>query len=313
VTEQVTLSFQLSDWTLAQMRLPVDTVRIGVFSPTLPQSDPAPPCSDTSPGSWGFMLRDMPIAHPLPRVQRKDGFLRCATNQYRHCYIDMRDGFDAYRQKFSSKTRSTIVRKVKRYTEHCGGTLHWACYSTAAEVEQFFPIALALSAKTYQERLLDAGLPADPSFKARVLEAAARGDVRAFLLFHCDQPVSYLFCPVEDEVVVYAYLGYDPAYKSFSVGTVLQWLALERLFGEDRFRYFDFTEGESDHKRLFATHEQLCANVLYLRDTLRARAVVYGHSLFTMTGESAGRLLDQWGLRAAVRRWLRFRSGSAAE
>jgi hypothetical protein len=72
---------------------------------------------------------------------------------------------------------------------------------------------------------------------------AAGGQVRAYLLFDGERP--YLYCPVQGDVVIYRYLGYDPDYARMSVGTVLQWLALEELFREARFRMFDFTEGES--------------------------------------------------------------------
>ena len=46
---------------------------------------------------------------------------------------------------------------------------------------------------------------------------------------------------VREGIVDYAYLGYDPDYLHLSVGTVLQWLALDSLFAERRFRFFDFT------------------------------------------------------------------------
>ena len=308
----VTLSFQLSDLTLARVAVPVDVVLVGALSDAQPVADPQPPAAAPSAGAWGFMLRDMPVAAALPRLQRSGGFLRYVTHQYGHSYIDMEGDFDAYRQKFSSKTRSTITRKLKKFSEHTGAPLRWTSHRTPDELAQFFPLALALSAKTYQERLLDAGLPGDAAFLQRALDAAAADGVRAFLLYDGERPVSYLYCPVEQGTLVYAYLGYDPQYKQFSVGTVLQWLALEQLFGERRFRYFDFTEGQSDHKRLFATHEKRCANVLFVRASPRGLLLVHGHRLCNALSEGVGRMLERWGLKAAIRRALRFGPRSAA-
>src|SRR5690606_11591424 len=102
-----------------------------------------------------------------------------------------------------------------------------------------------------------------------------------------------------------AFLGYDPAYQRLSVGTVLQWLALESLFAERRYRYFDFTEGESEHKRLFATAHLECAHVALLRPTLANRLLVYSHRAFTQVAEAAGRWLERHNLKARARRWLR--------
>lgn len=312
VTQRVTFSYQLSDWTLARVAVSMDTIQGDLPGPA-PVTSPQPPSQALSAGSWGHVLRALPIIEPLPAVQRVGGFIRYVPLQYRHCFIDMSGNFDGYRRKFSSKTRSTIARKVKRYTEHCGGQLQWRAYRTPQELDAFFPPAAVVSAKSYQERLLDAGLPTAPSWRGHMREEAAQDRVRSWVLFHGDRPVSYLFCPVrEDGVIVYAYLGYDPEYAKFSVGTVLQWLALEQLFDEGCFKYFDFTEGESEHKRLFATHDQLRANVMFIRDNVRARLLVRSHRAMVVFAEALGSLLQRWGLKARVKRLMRFGTRAAA-
>jgi len=306
VLSDVGLSFQLSDWTLWRPSLRLQSRQYGLADAPPPTADPSPPQEALQSGSAGFMLRALPVEGVVPEIARVGDFVRYVPLQYRHCYIDMAGDFDAYRQKFSSKTRSTIVRKVRRFAEHCGGELRWVCYRTPAELEIFFPLARQVSSKTYQERLLDAGLPDDSAYRARMLSEAAADRVRAFLLFDGDRPVSYLFCPVKDKVLLYAYLGYDPDYQKFSVGTVLQWLALEQLFGEGQFLHFDFTEGQSDHKRLFATHERLCANVMFVSNHhWRAAFLIRSHRAFARLGANLGLLLERWGLKARVRRLLR--------
>jgi len=154
--------------------------------------------------------------------------------------------------------------------------------------------------------VLDAGLPNDSEFQKKAMDAAAENKLRAFLLYDGNKPVSYLYCPVDQGALIYAYLGYDPEYRDLSVGTVLQWLALEELFGERRFSSFDFTEGQSPHKTFFATHQQLCANVLFVRRSVRMQALLYGHRLFDVCGERAGAFLERMGLKSKIRRLLRF-------
>jgi CelD/BcsL family acetyltransferase involved in cellulose biosynthesis len=195
---------------------------------------------------------------------------------------------------------------VNKFAQHCGGALAWRSYRTPDELREFHALARQVSARTYQERLLDAGLPGDDDFVAALQDAARQDLVRAFILFHGERPVSYLHCPVEGSRLVYAYLGYDPEYLSHSVGTVLFWLALESLFAEGRFAWFDFTEGESDHKRLFATQGVASANVHFLRPTPRLRVLL---ALHRATGRFSGALglwLDRHGIKARVKRWLRF-------
>ena len=49
---------------------------------------------------------------------------------------------------------------------------------------------------------------------------------------------------------------------------------MQDLFGEGRFAAFDFTEGEGQHKRQFATGGVACVDLLLLRPTVANRAVM---------------------------------------
>ena len=133
--------------------------------------------------------------------------------------------------------------------------------------------ARTVSAKTYQERLLGAGLPDGPEALAGMQVLARRDAARGWLLFVDGEPVSYLYAPADGETLIYAWLGYDPAFADFSPGSVLQLEAMRRLMAEGRFRLFDFTEGDGQHKRLFATAAVDCVDLLMVRPTLANLAV----------------------------------------
>lgn len=303
--KRVPIKFQLSDWTLFSVSILLSVRAVKLVDQVPPATALCPPSESLPPHSQGFLIRGLPIAAELPATAFVEGYLCYSPLQYDHCYIDLSQTFDAYQQKFSSKTRSTINRKIKKFVAHCGGTLSWKTYKTPEEMRDFFQLARAVSKLTYQERLLDAGIPDSEAFIHEAELLAATENVRAYLLFHGERPVSYLYCPVEDGVLIYAYLGYDPEYMHMSVGTVLQWLAIEQIFAEGRFRYFDFTEGQSEHKRLFATHQQRCANVFILKNTLRTAAIVYGHRLMDRVSTLLGTTLDKWGVKAKARYLLR--------
>ena len=295
--------YRLSYWTLFSWsrRLQVKAHGLDIGDATLP---PLAPDSD------GLLLRALPLAIDVRPVTYVDHhgqtLLRYVLQRFPRYYISMTGlDFEAYKAKFSSKTRSTLARKVRKLAEHCGGSLRWESFRGPADLARFWQLAREVSAKTYQERLLDAGLPDDPAYRAQAERWAADDALRAFLLFDGERPVSYLFCPIHDGIVDYAFLGYDPAYGRFSVGTVLQWLALESLFAERRYRFFDFTEGESEHKRLFATDQLECAHVALLRPTLMHRLLVCSHHAFSRAVEGLGRWLDRHDLRNRVRRWMR--------
>jgi CelD/BcsL family acetyltransferase involved in cellulose biosynthesis len=306
--------YQLSDWTLFSLPRCMQ-VRAYVLGATPDATLPS-----LQPGSDGLLLRSVPVASDptsglspslatVGRItQQGQNLLRYVVQRFPRHYINMAGkDFEAYKAKFSGKTRSTLTRRVKKFAEACGGTLRWERFTRPEELPRFWQLARDVSAKTYQERLLDAGLPDSAGYRAQALEWAAEDRLRAFLLFDGERPVSYLFCPLHDDVVEYAYLGYDPGYKHLSAGTVLQWLALESLFDEGRYRFFDFTEGESDHKRLFGTDHLQCANVALLRPTVTNRLLVHSHWRFNQGGDALGRWAERHGLKKRIRHWLRFR------
>ena len=301
----VAFRFQVSDRTLLSVSRMLMVQRFGIGA-SLPIAEP----STLPPNCDGLMLRSIPSENIEPGVTLSSVGGKPALRYVMQCfpryYIDMEQTFDSYKQKFSGKTLSTIRRKVKKFADHTGGQIRWERFSRPEELERFWTLARNLSSKTYQEQLLDAGLPSSPSYYLNARQLAERNDLRAFLLFDRERVVSYLFCPIEGGTVQYAYLGYDPAYLRFSAGTVLQWLALESLFSECRYRYFDFTEGASEHKRLFATHHSNCANIALLTPTLKNKMLAQTHCNFNRAVESLGRWLDRHNLRARLRRWLRF-------
>jgi CelD/BcsL family acetyltransferase involved in cellulose biosynthesis len=304
---RTTFKFQLSLWTLFSVQLDLQVRAEKLIDQMPPVAMPiAPEKDELMEGSQGFLIRCLPILAELPAISKSGDYLCYISAQYYHYYIDLGLSFEAYQKKFSSKTRSTITRKLRKYSEYCGGTISWKTYKLPSEMKEFFGYARAVSKLTYQEQLLNAGIPSTEGFLSQMESLAAEQQVRAYILFDGERPVSYLYCPTHDGVVFYAFLGYDPEYKHLSVGTVLHWLALEQLFAEGCFKYFDFTEGQSDHKRLFSTHQQRCADVFLVKPTLRNTIIIFSHMIVGKLSNFIGNLLDRLGLKAKIRKTLRF-------
>lgn len=307
---EVAFKYQLSDWVLFSVPLWLQCRSVPLLAEAESVELTVPTLRDLDAGSQGFMIRSLPIAAELPTLSRRGAFLCYAPSQYEHSYVDLSMGFELYERKFSSKTRSTIKRKIRKFSEHCGGEIVWRAYTEVSQVPEFLRLAREVSMLSYQERLLDAGMPNSRAFVHHAESLAAANCLRAYVLFDGERPVSYLYCPIVDGVVSYSYVGYDPQYMRFSVGTLLQWFAFRALFDEGCFKAFDFTEGSSEHKRLFATHSAKRANVYFIRPSLRNCLIVLSHLGANRFAEWAGRLLDRLGLRAKARRLIRFGRGS---
>ncbi len=304
--QKVPIKLQLGDTTLFAPDLWLQVREVGLDGEDLPVSQLLPPADPLQPGSQGFLIRSLRITNKQPVLKKRGNYLCYIPSRYPRYYIDMQMSFAEYKAKFSAKTRSTLNRKIRKYTDYCGGEISWKTYKDVSEMAEFFRLARTVSATTYQEKLLDAGLPDSEKFYREMEQLARHGCARGFILFHGSRPVSYLYCPISNGVVIYAFLGYDPSYMNFSVGTILQWIALEQLFAEASFRYFDFTEGQSDHKRLFATNHVQCANVFFLRSSFRNIVLLYGQRAVSHFSQLFGDLLDQFGLKSRVKKMMRF-------
>lgn len=305
--------YQLSDWRVFSIRRRLRVCAFGLDdADQVNRPFVAPPIPSDADGT---LLRSVPQGDDAGNsVFRIDNGPLCyVLARFPRYYIDMGQSFADYQAKFSAKTRATLNRKVRKFTQHCGGHLRWQVYRQEADLDEFMRLARQVSARTYQERLLDTGLPDDAGFLDEARRLAANDALRAFLLFDGERPVSYLYCPVHDGVIDYAYLGYDPDYMHLSIGSVLQWLALETLFDEKQYRYFDFTEGESEHKKLFATGCLSCANVAFLSPTLAHFLLAYSHYYFGRISTTLGHWLERHGLKARLKRWLRHGSVGARE
>lgn len=253
----------------------------------------------------GMRVLSAPLAMASAIRARFPKHIAGAQEEFRRHYIAMDCSFEDYLAQFSGKTRSTLRRKAKKFASADGGTLDVRAYRSRAEVAQFLDLAQPLSQRTYQARLLDAGLPDSEEARAAMLADAAAGNMRCFVLFLAGEPVAYLALPVRGDTLVYAHLGYDPAHASLSPGTVLQMEALRLLFAEDRFRYFDFTEGEGTHKALFGTHSIACCSFLLLRKTFANRILLGARNAFDAGVAQVKAMTRNGGSLASARKLLR--------
>ena len=281
---------------------------------------------------WAFSLEDV-LAQPrgtiAPPAPGRDGLRILSAPQtaiseitacfphhliggrqdYRRHYIDMRAGkgcatYDDYIARFSGKTRSTLRRKARKLSAELG-EYTISQHQCASEIETFLEAALPLSAKTYQARLLAAGLPDTDAARQSMLEAAERDQMRCYLISTKGQAIAYLALPIVGRTLVYAHLGYDPDHARLSPGTVLQMHALEKLFAEQRFDYFDFTEGEGAHKAMFGTHWAACSSFVLLDPTLTNRALLGARATFDGAVGTAKTLAERSGTLSRMRAVLR--------
>lgn len=256
----------------------------------------------------GYLLRAAPVPADQRRFALCDDFVVYVPYIFERYFLNLKQSFGDYQTKFSSKTRSTLNRKVKRFASFCGGTLDFRIFRSVSEAHEFYRYAREVSHKSYQERLLHVGLPDSAEFGEQLKELAVADAFRGYLLFHNAKPVSYLYLSAQGDTLDYQHLGFDPSYADWSVGTILHWKAVESLCAEQKFSVLDFDEGGGLHKQTFGTHSYRCGNIFFLRNNVVNIGFVFTHILAERTARLGMRMLDQLGLRSKLRRFIRNRA-----
>jgi CelD/BcsL family acetyltransferase involved in cellulose biosynthesis len=252
-----------------------------------------------------LIFRGVRAGSTRPQIRRKDDTIVYTMATYQHHCVDLEQSFEHYKNKFSAKTRATLQRKLRKLEQTGAAGFEVRRYAHARDLDAFFEIASKISEQTYQERLLGIGLPHSATFIANAKKFADENSLRAFILFLNGEACAYLYCPAKNGVLTYAYVGHLPAMCKLSVGTVLQWCALESIFAEQQFKIFDFTEGENEHKRLFSSYSNARQNIALLPNTMRNLGFVYLHSGCNTLSRAIGRAMQKMGIKTMIKKLLR--------
>lgn len=267
-----------------------------------PTRPPAPP-QEFPEGIEATLINSCPLLVKARRIALFPRAIRYIPSQYNHLYLELDGSFEQYLEKFSSKTRWTLRKKLKRFTESAGAEV-FREYSGAAEMQEFLALSSAVSSKTFQQRLLDAGIPQRKDFPAQLASQAACGRVRGYILFHNGIPAAYALCYAHGDTLTLDKMGFDPVYAPLNAGTVLTYVIVQRLFAAHQFRIFDFGSGHFEYKALFATDSVRCAEVIYLRRTVRNLTVTLTHAGLGIVSTTLKGVLAVLGLKARARKFV---------
>jgi hypothetical protein len=308
-SKNLELNLRLGELTLARPSLHVNIVRSRLFSnteiKTLEQYASTPFLS----GFDGNYLPSAPIVDTLPELTWLKNKIIYVRQQYPHFYTRLDTGYDTYLATFSAKSRSGVRRKVKKFAKETGGELIWKTYRTPSEIDEFYQKAIPLSEQTYQQKMFGAGLPDSSEFRSLMRKLSEDDQLRAYLLFVGEEPVAYLYCPISEGVVKYAYLGFLDEFRSLSPGTVLLWIALESLFVEGIHKIFDFTEGgladQHNQKKFFSTNSVNCANIFVLKKSFSNTLKISSAVALNQLSGAIGSALGSVGLQTKIRHFIR--------
>jgi hypothetical protein len=128
-------------------------------------------------------------------------------------------------------------------------------FSTPADVDTFLACTAHVSPRSWQGQRLGLRLGLGESFRAHFTALARLGALRAYVLYHQDQPAAFLYGWQWNGYFAYEEVAYDSALAAFSPGRVLLHRVIEDLIADRCPEVLDFGCGDARYKRSFGNHE----------------------------------------------------------
>jgi Acetyltransferase (GNAT) domain len=198
-----------------------------------------------------------------------------------HRELDLPESVDALLQQKSAKTR-TKLRALDRRLERDFGPFEVRRFREPGQIDEFFVAARAVGTKTYQHAL-GVGVADDDANRKRVAVAMERGWFRGYVLYVKGEPAAFWHGELYRGVLRSGTPGFDPAYASYSLGTLLMLRMIDDLCREDGARTLDFGFGDAEYKQRFTSRSREEADVFVFSRTPRGVWLNVMHTLLFRT------------------------------
>jgi Acetyltransferase (GNAT) domain len=210
--------------------------------------------------------------------------------------------------QLSANLKDQIRRKKKKIHADFPGRAEFVCYTQASDLEIMIPQIEEIARRSYQ-RGLGVGFSDTESMRRRLQFCAAKGWLRAFVAYLGGQPAGFAIGTVCNKTYTSDFLGFDPQYREYSVGTVLQGVVMERCC-EEGVQVIDFSAGDADYKRRLGNATMTVARVYVFAPHFKG---IYLNGVKTLAAgvNKAGKyILAHAGFLPKIKRAIRSRAAS---
>jgi len=246
------------------------------------------------------------LAHPA--VRRRYLALRFGRPR-RHYAIDLPATVADFFAGLQKDLRGDLKRVMRHLDKRCDGDWEAVTCKAPDEVTRFLDEAIPVSALTFQYRLTHAGLSDRPKLERQFALLADAGTWRGHLLRCKGRAVAFAVGYELGNTYYFSETGYDPDWAPAAVGKILLVTILQELIDQGTVRRFDFLFGDQDYKRRLANRAWVDSEYYLLPRSATNRLLFVAIAATRWGSEVAGRTLDRWGLKAAVRTFVRRHAG----
>jgi hypothetical protein len=255
-----------------------------------------------------LMLEDLDVTTPLWQVaseRESDAgmYIGRPSAPQPHWYIRFPTPAADYWNGVSGQTRYQARRAARRLPHVMRR------FTTPREVDTFLACTAYISPRSWQGQRLGPRLGLSEEYRAHFTALARLGALRAYVLYHHDQPAAFLYGWQWNGHFSYEEVGYDQALADFSPGRVLLHRVIEDMIADRCPDIVDFGCGDARYKRSYSNDESASGPVVLAPRSLKTQ--LWSGLCHTRGVVDRGMrgLLQRTGLYEHARRL--YRSGSA--
>jgi len=199
--------------------------------------------------------------------------------------------FEQYYKKLPSKLKNTIKRKTKKLEKNHNYSIK--IYDDIKDIQSHihkYEKIYQLSWKTSE---------ASTEFiRDFILNYAASGHTRLGIAIINDQVVASQFWLVHNDIALIYKLAYDPAYKEFSIGSILTAKMMQHVIDRDGVKKIDYLTGDDPYKKDWMNNRQEFSLIIaYNSHTLNGLS----HGLIYLLKKMIKRLLKSLHLYPSIK------------
>ena len=170
-------------------------------------------------------------------------------------FVELPATFDEFISRRSKNTRSRIRRCQRQLLEQLPEA-RVRCFTKPDDLGELIE-DLERVAQTTWQRQLGGGFVASKAEIETYRIAAARGLLRAWVLYDGLQPISFSVGWVHRRGFRSRFLGFDPRYGDVRAGLFVQLASIADLCADETVDFLDFGSGQTEVKRMLSDRSQL--------------------------------------------------------
>ena len=195
------------------------------------------------------LVPDSPLHEAASRPGRHIGTRDRVGSPLLHHVTMLSSNTEDVLKVLSSKHRRELRQKKRKMLADFDDQVIFRCYRDPAEVQAVIPQVEEIARKTYQ-RGLEVGYQNNEDIRNRMLFCAAKGWLRLYLVTIQGKPAAYITGTVYERIFCADFMGYDPAFREYSIGKILTIEIIED-FCREGLEQVDFGFGSGLYKERF--------------------------------------------------------------